>query len=48
MDEKHVDKVDTREVDTAAQLVAGTELTLDKDEAKRIRCVCTYFNVVRN
>lgn len=48
MDEKHADKVDTREVDTAAQLVAGTEVTLDKDEANRIRCVCTHFYVFRH
>lgn len=38
-DHEHGDKVDTKEVDTAAQLVAGTEIILDKDEANRIRYV---------
>jgi len=33
----HVEKVSNREVDTAAQLVAGTHIILHPDEARRIR-----------
>ena len=33
----HIEKVSSREVDTAAQLVAGTCTTLHPDEARRIR-----------
>lgn len=39
----HVDKVSTKEVDTAAQLVAGKHYTLEPEEARRIRYVKMAF-----
>lgn len=41
----HVDKVSIREVDSAAQLVAGTRTTFHADEARRIRCVQLTFKL---